>query len=197
MTSTAQATKIRATFRTMREGDAADFQAVVAADKHHEKSLPTNILKELQRLQVGKQGFNISRYEHCLQSATLAYRDGADEEMVVAALLHDIGDNLAVHNHADLAAAILKPYVSEKTHWIIKHHAIFQGYYFWHYIGGDRNAREQFRDHPWFDTCVEFCEKYDQNAFDENYDTLPIEFFEPMVERIFAREPFGEHVSAA
>ena len=185
----------RATFRTMRDGTAEDYEAIISADTHNEKDIARRVLEELKRTAEGEQGFNISRFDHSLQSATLAYRDGADEEMVVAALLHDIGDNLALHNHADLAAAILKPYVSGKTHWIIQHHAIFQGYYFWHFLGDDRNAREQFRDHPWFDDCTEFCEKYDQNAFDDEYDNLPFEFFEPMVERIFSRQPFGEHVA--
>jgi predicted HD phosphohydrolase len=125
-----------------------------------------------------------------LQSATRAHRDDAGEEMVVAALLHDIGDTIAPYNHSQLAAAMLKPYVSPQVHWIIKHHGVFQGYYFNHHLGGDRNARDRFRGHPWYEDCVYFCHTYDQNSFDPDYDTLPITFFEPMVERIFA-EPKG------
>ncbi len=190
-------TKNRATFKTMREGTREDFLAVENGDSKYAEQLPGALLAELKRLDDAEPAMNISRYQHSLQSATRAYRDGADEELVVAALLHDIGDNLAVYNHADLSAAILKPYVSEKTHWIIKHHAIFQGYYYWHHLGDDRHARENYRGHPWFDACAEFCEKYDQNSFDENYDTLPIEFFTPMLQRIFARPPFGEHLQVA
>lgn len=136
-------------------------------------------------------GYQINRFQHALQSATLALRDGQDEEMIVAALLHDIGDLLAPDNHSDLAAAVLQPYVSERVHWIIKHHGIFQGYYFWHFYGGNRNERERYRGHPWFEDCANFCAKYDQNAFDPNYDTLPLEAFEPMVHRILSREPFA------
>ena len=128
-------------------------------------------------------GYQINRFQHGLQRATLALRDGQDEEMVVAALLHDIGDLLAPDNHSDLAAAVLQPYVSERVHWIVKHHGIFQGYYFWHF--------EMYRGHPWFEDCASFCAKYDQIAFDPNYDTLPLEAFEPMVHRILGRAPFA------
>lgn len=185
----------KATFKAMAEGTREDYQLIDAAEKRQEKNLPAAILAELEKLKEGDLGFNISRYDHSLQSATRAYRDGVDEELVVAALLHDIGDGLALHNHAEVAAAILRPYVSEKTYWIVKHHGIFQGYYFWHHLGGDRNARDKYRDHPWFDACAEFCEKYDQNAFDDDYENLPLEFFQPMVKRLFSRPPFGNHTS--
>jgi len=188
--------KTKATFKSMIEGDAEDFLAMDAADQRHAKKLPEVVLAELKKLDDAEPTMNISRYQHSLQSATLAYRDSAEEEMVVAALLHDIGDSLAIYNHAEMAATILRPYVAEKTYWIIKHHAIFQGYYYRHHLGDDRNARDKYADHPWFDACVVFCEKYDQNAFDDEYDTLPLEFFESMVERVFSREPFGEHVLA-
>ena len=134
----------------------------------------------------------MDRLEHSLQSATRAYRDGADEEMVVAALLHDIGDLLSPYNHSEMAAAVLRPYVSEKTHWIVRHHGLFQSYYYAHHTGGDRNARDAYRDHPWYQDTVDFCHKWDQSSFDPDYESLPLEFFEPMVRRIFAREPFSE-----
>ncbi len=123
---------------------------------------------------------------HSLQTATRAKRDGRDNEYVVCALLHDIGDTLACANHGDLAATILEPFVSEKNHWIVKHHAIFQGYYFFHHLGLDRNMRDRYRDHQWWRDCAEFCEKYDQNSFDPKYDTLPLEAFEPAVRELFA-----------
>ena len=129
--------------------------------------------------------------EHSLQSATRAHRDGADEEMVVAALLHDIGDLLSPYNHSEMAAAVLRPYVSEKTYWIVRHHGLFQSYYYAHHSGGDRNARDAYRDHPWYQATVDFCERWDQSSFDPEYDSLPLEFFEPVVKRVFAREPFG------
>ena len=131
----------------------------------------------------------MDRLEHSLQCATRAYRDEANEEMVIAALLHDIGDLLAPLNHSEMAAAVLKPYVSEETYWIVKHHGIFQAYYYAHHIGGDPNAREQFRDHPCFEATVQFCEMWDQPSFDPAYATMPLEHFEPMLRRIFARDP--------
>jgi len=110
---------------------------------------------------------------------------------LVCALLHDIGDTLAPDNHSDFAGAILRPYVSEANHWIVKHHGVFQGYYFWHHLDRDRDTRERYRGHPQFEACAEFCARYDQNCFDPDYDTLPIEHFEPMVQRIFARPAHG------
>ena len=131
-------------------------------------------------------GFPVDRLEHCLQTATRAHRDGRDEEYVVMALLHDIGDTLGAFNHPDVAAAILKPFLSEENLWIVQHHGIFQGHYFFHYLGLDRDMRDQFRDHPYYAACAEFYEKYDAPAFDPEYDSESLEFFEPMVRRVFA-----------
>ena len=146
-------------------------------------------LDSLRALGSTFPGYKVSRLEHSLQSATRAYRDGRSEEYVAAALLHDIGDNLAPYTHGEMVAAILKPFLPEKLVWIVKYHGLFQMYYYAHYYGGDRDARERFRDHPWFDDCAEFCEKYDQNCFDPQYDSLPLEFFEPLVRKIFSAEP--------
>jgi predicted HD phosphohydrolase len=132
-------------------------------------------------------GFLVDRLEHSLQSATLAYRDKMDEEYVVCALLHDMGDILASTSHAELAATVLKPFVSEENWWLLQHHGIFQGYYFFHYLSLDRNLREQYRNHPNFERTALFCERHDQNAFDPNYDTMPLEAFVPMVRRVMAR----------
>ena len=180
-------------FRSMKESTAEQWAEIAAAAEREEATLVDRVLAQLRRLAEGEQSFAVSRYEHSLQSATRALRDGADEEMVVAALLHDIGDELAPCNHAQYAAAVLEPYVSKRTHWIVAQHDVFQGYYFWHHVGADRNAREKFRDHPWFDDCAAFCEQWDQCAFDPDYQSEPLEVFEPMVGRIFARPPHGAH----
>jgi predicted HD phosphohydrolase len=138
-------------------------------------------------------GGQIDRYQHSLQTATRALRAGECEEIVVAALLHDIGDALAPHNHADVGADILRPYVSRHTYWMLKHHGIFQGYYFWDKVGRNKDERERFRDHPAFAMTERFTGEYDQMAFDPDYDTKTMEDFAPMVRRIFARAPWGEH----
>ena len=132
-------------------------------------------------------GYAVDRLEHSLQTATRAHRDGLDDEYVVMALLHDVGDTLGAYNHPDIAAAIVQPFVSEQNHWIVQKHGIFQGYYFFDYIGLDRDLREQHRGHEHFEACAEFCEKYDQAAFDPNYDSAPLSFFEPMVMKLFKR----------
>ena len=149
------------------------------------------VLDQFRALEGSLSGYKVDRLEHSLQSATRAHRDGADEEMVVAALLHDIGDLLSPFNHSEMAAAVLRPYVSEKAYWIVRHHGLFQSYYYAHHSGGDRNARETYRDHPWYQDTVDFCQRWDQCSFDPEYESLPLEFFVPMVRRIFAREPFG------
>ncbi len=179
-------------FTRMEDGTRAEYELLDRLwNNHHQSGVADNVLAMLKTLEGPKLGYKIDRYQHSLQSATRALRDGADEEAVVCALLHDIGDTLAPDNHSDLAAAILKPYVSEANHWIVKHHAVFQGYYYWHHLDGDRNARERYRGHPQFEACAAFCARYDQNCFDPDYDTLPLEHFEPMVRRIFARAPMG------
>ena len=131
-----------------------------------------------------KLGYQVDRYTHSLQSATRAESDGADEETVVCALLHDLGDVIAPDNHSEVIASILRPYISEKNHWVLKHHGLFQGYYYFHHMGGDRNARERYKDHPFYQDCVDFCEKWDQTSFDPDYPTLPLEYFKPMVRKV-------------
>jgi predicted HD phosphohydrolase len=150
------------------------------------KVLPDRMLAHLRLLSGDCGGFAVDRLTHSLQTATLAHRAGRDEEYVVCALLHDIGDTLGCYNHPDIAAAILKPFVSPENLWMVEKHGIFQGYFFFHHIGMDRNMREQFRGHPCFEMTAEFCEKFDGPAFDPNGETLPLEFFEPMVQRVFA-----------
>jgi predicted HD phosphohydrolase len=143
------------------------------------------VLDHLRLLDGDFGGFPVDRLTHSLQTATRAYRDGRDEPYVVMALLHDIGDTLGASNHPDIAAAILKPFVSEELHWIVQHHGIFQGVNFFHHLGLNRDMREQFRGYEHFAATEEFIDKYDCPAFDPNYHTLPLEFFEPMVMKLF------------
>lgn len=177
----------RAKFRAMIEGTQEDWDIIAAEQKEFAPNNGARILEHLKLLAGDYGGFPVDRLTHCLQTATRAHRDGRDEEYVVMALLHDIGDTLGAFNHPDIAAAILKPFLSEENHWIVQHHGIFQGHYFFHYIGLDRDMRDRFSGHPYAAACAEFCEKYDQPAFDPDYDTLPLDVFEPMVMRLCAR----------
>ena len=177
-------------FTRMADGTFEEYQLLMRKYEPLVKNLPNQVISALKMLGGDTIGYKIDRYQHSLQSATRALRDNADEEMVVCALLHDIGDTLAPENHSQLAAAVLRPYISEDNHWVIKHHAIFQGYYYYHHIGLNRDERERFRGHPAFQRTADFCEKYDQNSFDPEYETLPLEAFEPMVHRLFGRKPF-------
>jgi predicted HD phosphohydrolase len=184
-------------FTRMDEGTHEEYQLLDRLYKKLDLELADNVLEQLKRLGGDKMGYQIDRYQHSLQTATRALRDGADEETIVIALLHDIGDILAPWNHSDLAAAILQPYISPDNHWLVQHHGVFQGYYYFHHTGGDRFARERYRGHPMFERTAEFCERWDQTSFDPSYDTLPIAAFEPMVRRLFARPPFGNGAGAA
>jgi len=177
-------------FTRMADGTYEEYQFLARKYRPLVQDVPNHVIGALKMLGGDKLGYKIDRYQHSLQSATRAFRDGADEETVVCALLHDIGDTLAPENHAQLAASVLRPYISEDNHWLVKHHAIFQGYYYYHHIGLDRDTRERFRGHPAFQRTADFCEKYDQNSFDPTYDTMPLEAFEPMLRRLFGRKPF-------
>lgn len=176
-------------FTAMADGTAEEYAFLAEHEHEYAKALPSRIIAALEKLEDSIGGYQVSRLEHSLQSGTRALNDGRSTEYVIAALVHDIGDELAPFSHSEMVAAILRPYVEEEIYWIIKHHGIFQMYYYAHHVGGDRNARDRFREHQWFDACAEFCEKYDQNCFDPNYPSKPLAFFIPMIEEIFGREP--------
>lgn len=177
----------RARFTAMTEGTAEDWGIISSHFMPYAAKLPERVLTHLRLLDGDYGGFPVDRLAHSTQTATRALRDGRDEEYVVCALLHDIGDTLGSFNHPDIAAAILRPFVSERNLWMVEQHGIFQGYYFFHHLGLDRDLRERFRGHPHFEYTAEFCEKYDQTTFDPNYESLPLEAFEPMVQRVMAK----------
>jgi len=177
----------RAQFTAMAHSTQDDWMKIVAATAEFNRGVADRVLAHLKSLAGDCGGFPVDRLEHSLQSASLAHRDGMDEEYVVCALIHDIGDILCSASHADLGATIMKPYVSDANYWMMAHHGIFQGYYFFHYLGLDRDMRDQFRGHPHFEHTARFCARHDQNAFDPAYDTMPLEAFVPMVQRVMAR----------
>ena len=186
----------KAKFKAMTEGTAEDWHLIRDNAIEHNKGLADRILDHLRLLDGDFGGFPVDRLEHSLQTATLAHRDGRDEEYVVCALLHDIGDTLGSLNHPDVAAAILKPFVSEKNLWMVQNHGIFQGYYFFDYIGLDKNLRDQFKDHPHFEYTAQFCHLYDQKAFDPDYKSEPLSFFEPMVRKVFSAPKNSVYMAA-
>lgn len=177
----------RANFIRMQDSTRDDWRLIGGEFAQFAQGLPDRVMAHLKLLEGDYGGFPVDRYTHSLQTATRALRDGRDEEYVVCALLHDIGDTLGSFNHPDIAAAIVQPFVSEANHWMVKHHGIFQGHYFFHHIGLDRDMRAQFRDHPHYERTAEFCELYDNSAFDPRGETLPISEFEPMLRRLMAQ----------
>ena len=181
----------KVSFTEMKKGTRKDYLFLDKHEKDFANKTAERILKFMSNLTETLEGYQISRLEHSLQSATRAYKNKESEEMIVATLLHDIGDELAPMNHSEYAAAILKPYVSEKTHWIIEKHGEFQMYYYAHHLGGNRNKRDEYKSHKYYQDTINFCEQYDQNSFDPNYKSLPLEFFRPMVKKIFSRKPYS------
>ena len=181
-------------FTQMKDGTKAEYDFLTKHEVEHTKGTADRLLKALVELDEGLSGYQITRLGHSLQSATRAWRDGADEDWVVSALLHDIGDIYAPYNHDEYAATILRPFVREQCSWCVQTHGDFQMLYYGHHVGGNQHKRDQFRDSPYFDDCAAFCERWDQSSFDPDYDTLDLAFFKPMVQAVFARTPYDPEV---
>ena len=177
-------------FTQMKDGTKEEYLLLNKYEKKYTESIADRILKFMYGLNSSLEGYQITRLEHSLQTATRALNDNAEDEMIVGALLHDIGDELAPLNHSEYAAAIIKPYVSEKTHWIIEKHGIFQMYYYAHHLGGNKNEREKFKGHKYYIDTINFCENWDQKSFDPNFKSLTLKDFEPYVKKIFNRTPY-------
>ena len=183
----------KVSFKQMKDGTKEDYLLLEKHEKKFIEGTGQRILKFINSLNYTLEGYQVSRLEHSLQTATRALKDKASDEMIVAALLHDIGDDLSPLNHAEYAAAVLKPYVSEKTYWIVEKHGIFQLYYYAHHIGGNKNEREKYKGHKYYIDTINFCENWDQKSFDPNFKSLKIEDFEPLIKRIFAKTPYSSH----
>jgi predicted HD phosphohydrolase len=176
-------------FTSFDDSTTGDWQIIGRQMKVTQRLVADNVLALMRVLGSDHGGFPISRLEHCLQTATRAERGGYDDEYVLCALVHDIGDALAPYNHPAIATSMLRGLVSDANLFMVEHHDVFQGYHFWDKIGRDRDARERFRDSPWFDRTAEFCERFDQVSFDPEYHTKPLEHFEPLVRDFFAAGP--------
>ena len=184
-------------FTQMKDGDKEDYTFLTEHEIEYTKGTADRLLKALVSLDEGLSGYQITRLGHSVQSATRAYRDGADIDWIVSALLHDIGDIFAPYNHDEYAATILKPFVREQCTWVVEKHGDFQMIYYGDHVGGNPNKRDAYKDHPYFEDCVEFCERWDQSSFDPTYDSKPIEFFADMVREVFARTPYDPKVIRA
>jgi predicted HD phosphohydrolase len=181
-------------FIEMKHGTKAEYQLLHQLETQYIRALPDRLLHALQRLETSLGGYKVSRLTHSLQSATRAEQDGEDIEMIVAALIHDIGDELAPENHSQLAAAVIRPYVRAEVTWVLEMHGLFQMQYYAHHNGRDPNGHLAYRNHPWYGSCMRFCERFDQNAFDPDYPTRPLAHFEPMLREVFSRPAFDPQV---
>ncbi|MEM8951854.1 MAG: HD domain-containing protein [Pseudomonadota bacterium] len=182
-------------FTQMKDGTAEDYELLETLEAEFAACTADRVLEHLMRLEQSFAGYQISRLGHSLQTATRAERDGADIDWIVTALLHDIGDDLAPFNHDSIAAAVIKPYVREECSWVCQHHGIFQMVYYAHFQGADPEMRKRYLDHPFYQSAVDFCERWDQASFDPAYDTSSLDHFEPMVREVFSRDPWdGAHL---
>jgi predicted HD phosphohydrolase len=186
------------TFTQMKDGTQQEYLMLRGFEQQHAAMTADRILRELRNsADETIAGYRITRLEHSLQSATRAMREGADTDWIVAALLHDIGDGLAPQNHDRFAAEVVRPFLREECTWVVEHHGAFQMVYYAHHYGWDPNERERYRGSPYYQSCVDFCERWDQNSFDDGYDTGPLATFEPMVREVFARKAYDPIVILA
>ena len=182
-------------FTQMKDGTKEDYELLARFERSYHRMTPDRVLTELaSQGEETLEGYKITRLEHGLQSATRAEADGADIDWVIGALLHDIGDGLAPQNHDRMSAEVIRPFVRWDVSWVVEHHGIFQMLYFAHHYGWDRNARDRFRDHPCFDSCAAFCERWDQSSFDPDYASKPLDYFEPMVREVFGRKAYDADI---
>ena len=182
-------------FVNMKDGTREEYELLARLEKPYLALTADRVLEELKRAgEATLEGYKITRLQHGLQSGTRALRDGADLDWVVGALLHDIGDGLAPQNHDKMSAEVIRPFVRWDVAWTVEHHGIFQMLYYGHHYGWDRNARDQFKDHPVFDNCAEFCERWDQSSFDPDYPTETLNMFEPMVREVFGRKAYSPEI---
>ena len=181
-------------FTAMKDGDREDYAFLSEHEAEFTKGTADRLLRALETLDEGLSGYQITRLGHSLQSATRAWRDGADIDWLVSALLHDIGDIFAPHNHDEYAATILKPFVREQCTWVVEKHGDFQMIYYGQHVGANPHKRDAYAGHLYFDDCATFCERWDQASFDPNYDTLGIDHFRPLVREVFARDPYDPAV---
>lgn len=185
----------KVSFTQMKDGTKEDYELLEKLEKPYLALTADRIMDELRRQgEVSLEGYPITRLEHGLQSGTRALREGADIDWVVGALLHDIGDGLAPQNHDRFSAEVIRPFVRDEVAWVVEHHGIFQMFYYGHHYGWDKDARDRFKDHPCWQSCADFCERWDQSSFDPDYDYEPLEVFEPMVREVFARKAYDPDV---
>lgn len=185
------------TFRHLADSTKADHEILQPYLEEENKLTGERVIEMFASLKGKDCGpLPVDIFEHGLQTATLALRDGEDEETVVCALLHDLGHFVAPMNHGRFIAELLQPFISEANYWVLQHHTIFQAFYYLHHIGKDRNARDEYKDSPYYERAVRFVERWDQKAFDPDFRPEPIDVFAPMVRRIFARVPHGASAAA-
>lgn len=174
----------------MKAGTAEDFEIIAANDRQTAKELPDRLIAHLQEMAKDDGAYKISRLEHVLQCATRAHRDEANDDWVIAALLHDIGDVLAPFTHGQVAGEILRPFINEEVAWVVTHHGTFQMYYNKSLAKDLQNSRDKFKEHRYYKSAVDFCENWDQGSFDPAYNSEELAFFIPLIKRVFSRPPF-------
>ncbi|MBC7457155.1 MAG: HD domain-containing protein [Bdellovibrionaceae bacterium] len=171
--------------------NARDIRQLLIGYQSRQEKIPQQIVNLLESLaDVSDEVRNINQLHHSLQTATMAEAAGASEEIILCALVHDMGKSLSQANHANIAAEIVKPYVSENAYWLIKTHDEFQAYYFNHFFGKDPEIRQKYKGQSWYDLAIQFSQEWDSKAFDQNYKVKPISYFQPLIYQFFSKCPY-------
>jgi predicted HD phosphohydrolase len=172
-------------FTSMDVSTLEDWTVIGTETVKNQSRVADRVLAMLESLREVVDGFGVDQLTHCLQTATRAERAGADDELVVASLCHDIGKAVMVPNHPRIAAEILRPYVRPEVTAAIAAHQDFQGRHYYHHFGMDPDMRDRYRHEPWYDLAEKFADEWDQNSFDPDYPTESLAHFEPKVRAIF------------
>jgi predicted HD phosphohydrolase len=176
-------------FTRMDHSTADEWRRIRSETARNQPRVADRVLDMLRSLAEIRDGFSVDQLTHCLQTATRAERAGADPEVVLASLCHDIGKAVSIANHPAISAEILRPYVRPDVYWMILVHQDFQGRHYYRFFERDPDARRRHRGHPTFALTARFVDEWDQMAFDPDYPTAPLDHFEPLVRRYFAAPP--------
>jgi predicted HD phosphohydrolase len=179
----------RAKFRALSQATSEDWSVIERAEREYRRDYGPGhgLLAVLASIADGDPiGNPVNLYTHCLQTATRVLAAGEDDELVVVALFHDLPEAFSDNHHGRVAAQMLAPWISERRTWLLVHHVELQAYHFANHPTRDRNERDPYKGHPYFEEAARFCELYDQNSFDPDYPVLPLAEFRPIVRRFFS-----------
>jgi len=179
----------KANFTRMQDGKIEDWMIIGAAHKQDFAKTADRFIEMLKQLENATLGFACDQLQHALMAGTLARRAGASDEHIVIALCHDMAKVINVPNHGQIAAEMMRPYISEDSYHVIYNHQAFQGEYYYHFMGAPNDLRKNFKDEPWYDLAVKLVDEWDAPAFDPDFEVDSLESFIPLMRKVFHDSP--------